>query len=119
MKKMIKKTTSWLMILCMVIGFIPAFASTAAAQADDPVPAVVLAAPLSETETEESQPDTLFGLLWMVLKAIGTNLKSVSVDDVLKLPANVMDDVLTYLFAILKVFGVNVDSLFARISSLF
>lgn len=117
MKKMMKKTTTWLMILCMVIGFIPAFASAAAARADEPAPAAVSAAQQSETDPEEPGPEDMFGMLWKALEAIGLNIQSLSVNDLLKYPANIMDDLLTYLFAVFKLFGVNLDALFARITS--
>ena len=119
MKKMVKKTTTWLLIFCMVIGFVPAFGSAAAAE-EKAVQILSDSAVLpSEGEAEGSGSVSLMGLLWEWLKSIGLNLKTVSVEELLKLPANVMDDVLTYIFAIFKILGVNIDALYEKLSAIF
>ena len=115
MKKTIKKATSWLMIVCMVIGFVPVFGSAAAAE-DKPAATAVLAVKQPAAELDEMGSGSLFSLLMDLAKAIEENLRKISIDELLKLPSNVMDDVVTYIVAILKVLGVNIDSLYEKIS---
>ncbi len=56
-------------------------------------------------------------LLSSAISSIGKNLKEISVNDILNLPANIMDDVVTYIFAGLKALGVDVDALYEKLSS--
>lgn len=121
MIKWIKKTTVWLLVVCMFIGFLPVFASAVAAE-EKPVQAVTLGdiADLpSGGEAKDWNPENLFVFLWDLLKAIGENLKALSADQVLNLPANAMDDVVTYIFSIFKLLGINMDSVYKMISSIF
>ena len=59
----------------------------------------------------------MISLLSSAISSIGKNLKEISVDDILSLPANIMDDVVTYIFAGLKALGVDVDALYEKLSS--
>lgn len=59
----------------------------------------------------------MVSLLSSAISSIGKNLKEISVDDILSLPANIMDDVVTYIFAGLKALGVDVDALYEKLSS--
>ncbi len=114
-----KKALTWLMVVCTMFGFIQVFGMAAAAQTGS-VPATAESAVLqSEEEFDDPVSGGLFGLLLEWLKSIGINLRTVSVNDLLKLPANVMDDVVTYIFAVLKVFGVNVEALYEKLASVF
>ena len=45
------------------------------------------------------------------------NIKNLSIDDILALPTNIMDDIVTNFFAILKALGVDVDALYAKLAS--
>ena len=149
MKKSIQKITTWLLAVCMVIGFIPAFGSAAAAEdqsiqsvgltgsktdlladpvfavrntalrANEPADAELPPAMPPAEEPGESNTGGLAAVFQILLKAIGVNLRSISVSDVLKLPANVMDDVLTYIFGVIKLLGINIDSLYTWFSSVF
>jgi LPXTG-motif cell wall-anchored protein len=56
-------------------------------------------------------------LLSSAISSIGKNIKEISVNDILNLPANIMDDVVTYIFAGLKALGVDVDALYEKLSS--
>lgn len=72
-----------------------------------------------ETKIEEKGLDTtnMISLLSSAIASVGKNLKEISVDDILSLPANIMDDVVTYIFAGLKALGVDVDALYEKLSS--
>ena len=59
----------------------------------------------------------MVSLLSSAVSSIGKNLKEISVNDILNLPANIMDDVVTYIFAGLKALGVDVDALYEKLSS--
>jgi LPXTG-motif cell wall-anchored protein len=59
----------------------------------------------------------MISLLSSAISSIGQNLKEISVNDILNLPANIMDDVVTYIFAGLKALGVDVDALYEKLSS--
>ncbi len=125
MKKRIKKATTWLMVVCMFIGFVSAFGPAAAAE-EKPIQSCErivdqtdLAAPQSTGEFQELSSDNLFDLLLKTLKAIAENIRSLSVDELLNLPANAMDDVVTYFFAVFKILGLNIDSLYEKLTSIF
>ena len=134
MKKKIQKATTWLMLVCMTIGMIPAFGCAAAAEAK-PASSIVCAdkintaAVLADDPGATADPDAsqsegwnannVFDLLTELFKAIGLNLRSVSVNDLLNLPANMMDDVVTYIFGALKMLGFNVDSMYEKFLSFF
>lgn len=137
MKKMMKKTAAWLMVCCMIIGLMPVFGFAMAAEGKQ-VPtggAMRLSAAAAAYPDDEGTPgdfsnlpsgneskgwnsENIFGFLWDLLKAIGANLRALSVNDVLNLPANSMDDVVTYIFTLLKTIGLNLDSLYAMLSSI-
>lgn len=59
----------------------------------------------------------MVSLLSSAVSSIGKNLKEISVDDILNLPANSMDDLVTFIFAGLKALGVDVDALYEKLSS--
>jgi hypothetical protein len=111
MKKMIRKATTWLMIVCLILSFVPVFG--AAYAAEEQPDAVVLTAQESEDEESGSGDPLNF------FKSIGAGLQAISVNDVLTVPANVIDDLLTYCFTILKLLGFNVDTMYTKIASLF
>ena len=117
MKKVIKKTTTWLLIVCTIFAFTSVFGPAAAADAKEPESVVAFAVPQSD-DADEPTSGGLFGALLEWLKSIGLNLQSVSVDDILNLPANAMDDVVTYIFAFLKMIGINIDALYEKVSAL-
>lgn len=71
-----------------------------------------------EIESKDLGDQNMWALMAAALKALGDSIKTVSVDDILKLPANIMDDVVTYLFAGLKLLGVDLDSLYEKITSI-
>ena len=87
MNKTIKKMTTWLLVFCLIISFVPVFGSAAAAEGES-VRAVA---------------------------QIGG--KSVPDEELLNLPANVMDDVVTYIFAAFKLLGIDVGPVFEMITS--
>lgn len=127
MKKTIRKMTAWFMAVCVVIGLMPVFGSAAAAQAK-PIPSTQTVvcktvsagiAPQEDNGFEGLEPKETAGSFWDLLKAIAENLRSVNTDDILKLPADVMDDVVTYIFAVIKILGINLDSLYGMLFSLF
>lgn len=61
----------------------------------------------SESETSQSALDTSsFGaFLVSLIKVIANNLKTVSAEDLLKLPANAMADITTAIFQVLRLLG--------------
>ena len=132
MKNRIRKTTIWLLIVCTIIGFMPAFGSAAAAEEKtiqaletnaavpaSELPAVIFGAQQSAMEAEGAGSGGVGAVLLNSLKTLGEALRSLSADDILKLPANIMDDVVTYILAVLKALGVDIDALYAKISTLF
>lgn len=93
----------------------------AAAEKDTEVAAAAATGDLTALETKIASKglDTtdMVSLLSSAISSIGKNLKEISVDDILSLPANIMDDVVTYIFAGLKALGVDVDALYEKLSS--
>ena len=71
----------------------------------------------AKIESKGLDSTDMVSLLSSAISSIGKNLKSISVDDILNLPANIMDDVVTYIFAGLKALGVDVDALYEKLSS--
>ena len=125
MKKSFKKAVTWLMVFCTVISILPVFGSAAAIE-EKPVPALVqnvgktvLFSAQPEGELGEISPDNPIDFLSGFFKAIIKNLQSLSVDELLNLPANAMDDLITYVFAVFKILGINLDALYQKISSFF
>ncbi len=45
------------------------------------------------------------------------NIENLSIDDILALPSNIMDDIVTNFFAILEALGVDVDALYEKLAS--
>jgi hypothetical protein len=45
------------------------------------------------------------------------NIENLSINDILALPTNIMDDIVTNFFAILKALGVDVDALYEKLAS--
>lgn len=71
----------------------------------------------AKIESKGLDSSDMTSLLSSAISSIGKNLKEISVDDILNLPANIMDDVVTYIFAGLKALGVDVDALYEKLSS--
>lgn len=101
-------------------AYVEAEATTVAA-AEETTATVVAAGDLTSLEKKIADKglDTtdMVSLLSSAISSIGKNLKEISVDDILALPANIMDDVVTYIFAGLKALGVDVDALYEKLSS--
>ena len=76
-----------------------------------------LTALTAKIESKGLDTTDMVSLLSSAISSIGKNLKQISVDDILNLPANIMDDVVTYIFAGLKALGVDVDALYEKLSS--
>jgi len=100
-------------------------AEVAAAAEEDAAPAeeatVAAAGDLTSLEKKIASKGLdstdMVSLLSSAISSIGKNLKEISVNDILSLPANIMDDVVTYIFAGLKALGVDVDALYEKLSS--
>ena len=96
-------------------------AAVEAAAEEEPTVAAQAANDLTSLEKKIASKglDTtdMITLLSSAISSIGKNLKEISVDDILNLPANIMDDVVTYIFAGLKALGVDVDALYEKLSS--
>jgi len=71
----------------------------------------------AKIESKGLDSTDMVSLLSSAVSSIGKNLKEIKVDDLLNLPANIMDDVVTYIFAGLKALGVDVDALYEKLSS--
>lgn len=95
--------------------------ATTVAAVEETTAAVAAAGDLTSLEKKIADKglDTtdMVSLLSSAISSIGKNLKEISVDDILALPANIMDDVVTYIFAGLKALGVDVDALYEKLSS--
>ncbi|MBR5620626.1 MAG: hypothetical protein IKW76_12895, partial [Clostridia bacterium] len=61
--------------------------------------------------------ETMQKLLASALSSVGLDAKTMTPEDILNLPADVMDDVVTYIFAGLKALGVDVDPAYEKLSS--
>ncbi len=126
MNKTIKKMTTWLLVFCLIISFVPVFGSAAAAEGES-VRAVAQIGgksvpdedytELPPANSSEAVSGGLFGVLLQLFRAMGEGLRSVSVNELLNLPANVMDDVVTYIFAAFKLLGIDVGPVFEMITS--
>ena len=122
MKKQIKKAVSWLLLVCMIAGLMPVFGAAAAPEEKSVQSfAYTDAAPAAqaEGELEELHADNLFDLLVETFKAIFKNLQTLSINEILNLPANSMDDVVTYIFAFLKLLGLQLDTIYEKIAAVF
>jgi LPXTG-motif cell wall-anchored protein len=86
-------------------------ATTVAAAAGD------LSALESKIASKGLDATDMTSLLSSAISSIGKNLKEISVDDILNLPANSMDDVVTFIFAGLKALGVDVDALYEKLAA--
>lgn len=71
----------------------------------------------SKIKSKGLDTSNMVNLLSSAISSIGKNLKEISVDDILNLPANSMDDVVTFIFAGLKALGVDVDAVYEKLSS--
>lgn len=123
MKTRMKKTMTWFMVVCTILSMMPVFGSAMAAEVKT-VPSIERnvsetgsAAAQSDGDLEGLSTDNGFDLLLDTLKAIAANLRSLSVDEILSLPANAMDDVITYLFSVFKLLGLNLDTLYEKLAS--
>ena len=100
-----------------------AYEEPAVAAAEDAAPAEEAPAAGDLTSLEKKiaskglDSTDMVSLLSSAISSIGKNLKEISVNDILNLPANIMDDVVTYIFAGLKALGVDVDALYEKLSS--
>ena len=103
----------------------PAAADVAAAAEKEEAPAeeakTTAAGDLSSLEKKIASKgldsSDMKSLLSSALSSIGKNIKDFTPEKLLSLPANVMDDVVTYIFAGLKALGVDVDALYEKLSS--
>ena len=111
MKKVTKKAIAWLMIACLFVGFVPLFGSAMAAETAEPASAS------TKVSASEMNTDGLGAFFSDAMKALADGLRTISVDDILNLPANIMDDVVTYIFAVFKLLGVDIDALYAKLST--
>ncbi|MBQ3150626.1 MAG: LPXTG cell wall anchor domain-containing protein [Clostridia bacterium] len=72
-----------------------------------------------EEKIAEKGLDTtdMTSLFSSAIKSIGEDLKDISIEEILSLPADVMDDVVTFIFSALKTLGVDVDAFYEKLSS--
>ena len=99
--------------------------TTVAAAADEkeeaveaaPAAAGDLSALEAKIESKGLDATDMTSLLSSAVSSIGKNLKQISVDDLLNLPANSMDDLVTFIFAGLKALGVDVDALYEKLAA--
>lgn len=92
--------------------------TTTAAAADATVAASGdLTALEQKIESKGLDSTNMSKLLSSAFDSIGKSIKEFSVNDILSLPANIMDDLVTYIFAGLKALGVDVDALYEKLSS--
>lgn len=88
-----------------------------AAPAEEAAPAGDLTSLEKKIASKGLDSTDMVSLLSSAISSIGKNLKEISVNDILNLPANIMDDVVTYIFAGLKALGVDVDALYEKLAS--
>lgn len=104
--------------------------TTAVAAAEDTTEATTVAAKedgvkgagdltaLEEKIAEKGLDTTdMTSLFSSAIKSIGEDLKDISIEEILSLPADVMDDVVTFIFSALKTLGVDVDAFYEKLSS--
>lgn len=92
--------------------------TTTAAAADATVAASGdLTALEQKIESKGLDSTNMSKLLSSAFDSIGKSIKEFSVNDILSLPANIMDDLVTYIFAGLKALGVDVDAVYEKLSS--
>lgn len=89
--------------------------TTVAAAAD--APAGDLSALEQKIESKGLDATNMSKLLSSAFDSIGKNIKEFSVEKLLSLPADIADDVVTYIFAGLKALGVDVDAVYEKLSS--
>ncbi len=90
----------------------------------------VAAAAEATTAMSEATQDSFMGSLLAAEDADGIktaikdafakakeNIENLSLDDILALPTNIMDDIVTNFFAILQALGVDVDALYEKLAS--
>lgn len=91
----------------------------AAAAEEEAAPATVsdFSALEAKIKSKGLNSTDMASLMKSAVNNVTKNAKEVTVDDILNLPANVMDDVVTFIFASLKALGVDVDALYEKLAS--
>ena len=146
MKSITKKATACLLALCMIVSFASVFGSVTAAQEGAPIDGIFSTGDKIELIIGSTYTfEELFGsgyvyapdlnalaekiaakgltaenmqkLLGSALYSVGLDAKTMTPEDILNLPADVMDDVVTYIFAGLKALGVDVDPAYVELPS--
>lgn len=85
---------------------------------DDGVKGTADLTALEEKIAEKGLDTTdMASLLKSALNSIKEDLSSITIEEILSLPADVMDDVVTFIFSALKTLGVDVDAFYEKLSS--
>lgn len=92
-------------------------ATTAAAEEDGVKGTGDLTA-LEEKIAEKGLDTTdMSSLLKSALNSVKEDISNITIEEILSLPADVMDDVVTFIFSALKTLGVDVDAFYEKLSS--
>ena len=72
-----------------------------------------------EEKIAEKGLDTtdMASLLKSALKSIKEDIANITIEEILSLPADIMDDVVTFIFSALKTLGVDVDAFYEKLST--
>ena len=72
-----------------------------------------------EEKIAEKGLDTtdMASLLKSAIKSIKEDISNITIEEILSLPADVMDDVVTFIFSALKTLGVDVDAFYEKLST--
>lgn len=72
-----------------------------------------------EEKIAEKGLDTtdMAALLKSAIKSIKEDISNITIEEILSLPADVMDDVVTFIFSALKTLGVDVDAFYEKLST--
>ena len=146
MKSITKKATACLLALCMIVSFASVFGSVTAAQEGAPIDGIFSTGNKTELIIGSTYTfEELFGsgyvyapdlnalaekiaakgltaenmqkLLGSALYSVGLDAKTMTPEDILNLPDNIKDDLVTYIFAGLKALGVDVDPAYEKLPS--
>ncbi len=92
--------------------------TTVAAAEEDGVKGTADLTALEEKIAEKGLDTTdMTSLLKSALNSIKEDISSITIEEILSLPADVMDDVVTFIFSALKTLGVDVDAFYEKLSS--
>ncbi len=117
-----------------------AFAAEEAYEAEESTTAVAAAEDTTEATTAAAKEDGVKGtgdltaleekiaekgldttdmasLLKSALNSVKEDISNITIEEILSLPADVMDDVVTFIFSALKTLGVDVDAFYEKLSS--